>query len=57
MSATTPCCEGYGEHFEWCELGQLEESMRRRGVITYDPPAPDTRSHLERFWTDGTVGK
>lgn len=40
-----------------CEFAALEESMRRRGVITYDPPTPETRSHLERFWTDGTVGQ
>lgn len=40
-----------------CELGQLEDTMRRRGVITYDPPTTDSRSHLERFWTDGTVAK
>lgn len=32
------CCGGYAEHFEWCELGVLEVSMRRRRVIFgFDP--------------------
>jgi hypothetical protein len=31
------CCGGYAEHFDYCELGRLEQQMRRQGVIQYDP--------------------
>ena len=27
------CCGGFAEHFDWCELGSLETSMRRRRII------------------------
>jgi hypothetical protein len=39
------CCGGFAGHFDHCELGQLEQSMRRRGVVQYD-------AHLDRLDAD-----
>lgn len=35
-----PCCGGFCECFEWCEVGQLEAALRRRNVLrAVDHPA------------------
>lgn len=51
------CCGGFAEHFEHCELGQLERSMRRRGVVQYDSDFErllDQADAADRAWAART---